>query len=85
MTDCLVSILHPKASDKDISKGIWASDIDSLHCFHYTSGLEQQAQLQMRVAQSKCQRLKWQQPTVVFHFPQGVHQDVKLALQVRYS
>lgn len=37
----------------------------------------------MRVAQSECQRLKWQQPTVVFHFPQGVHQDVKLALQVR--
>lgn len=37
----------------------------------------------MRVAQSECQRLKWQQPTVVFHFPQGVHQAVKLALQVR--
>lgn len=43
-------------------------------------GLEQQAKQQLRVAQAACNQLMWQMPTVLFHFPQGVHTDVKTQL-----
>jgi len=44
--------------------------------------MEQQAKQQLRVAQAACNQLMWQMPSVLFHFPQGVHTDVKTQLMV---